>query len=75
MDFSKYLFPWQYFDIDSALSFKRYFSRIFLTVPFKNILLFIDFDVKACVRYFQQIFIASPNDSPSKTIRNAFYFI
>ena len=31
--------------------------------------------VKACVRYFHHIFIFSPNDSPSKTMENAFYFI
>ena len=31
--------------------------------------------VKACVCYFHQIFIFSPNDSPSKTMKNAFYFI
>ena len=31
--------------------------------------------VKACVRYFHQIFIFSPNDSLSKTMKNAFYFI
>ena len=31
--------------------------------------------IKACVRYFYQIFIYSPNDSPSKTMKNAFYFI
>ena len=30
---------------------------------------------KACIRYFYQIFIFSPNDSPSKTMKNAFYFI
>ena len=30
---------------------------------------------KACVRYFHQIFIFLPNDSTSKTIKNAFYFI
>ena len=30
---------------------------------------------KACVRYFYQIFIFSPNDSPSKTVKNVFYFI
>ena len=28
---------------------------------------------KACVLYFHQIF--SPNDNPSKTMKNAFYFI
>ena len=31
--------------------------------------------LKACVRYFYQIFIFSPNDNPSKTMKNAFYFI
>ena len=31
--------------------------------------------LKACVRYFHQIFIFSPNSSPSKTMKNAFYFI
>ena len=31
--------------------------------------------IKARVRYFYQIFIFSPNDSPSNTIKNAFYFI
>ena len=30
---------------------------------------------KACVCYFYQIFIFSPNDSTSKTIKNVFYFI
>ena len=30
---------------------------------------------KACVRYFYQIFIFSPNDSPSKTMKSAFYFV
>ena len=30
---------------------------------------------KACVRYFYQIFIFLPNDSTSKTMKNAFYFI
>ena len=31
--------------------------------------------VKACVCYFHQIFIYSLNDSPSKTMKNTFYFI
>ena len=29
---------------------------------------------KACVCFFCQIFIFSPNDTPSKTVKNAFYF-
>ena len=33
------------------------------------------FTFKACVPYFRQIFIFSPNDSPSKAMKNAFYFI
>ena len=33
------------------------------------------FKFKACVHYFHHIFIFSPNDSPSKTLKNAFYFI
>ena len=28
--------------------------------------------LKACVRYFYEIFIFSPNDSPSKTMKNVF---
>ena len=32
-------------------------------------------NVKACIRYFYQIFIFSRNDSPSNTMKNAFYFI
>ena len=31
--------------------------------------------VKTCVHCFHQSFIFSPNDSPSKTKKNAFYFI
>ena len=31
--------------------------------------------VKACVRYFLSNFYFSPNDSPSKTMKNVFYFI
>ena len=30
--------------------------------------------LKACFCHFHQIFILSPNDSPSKTMKNAFYF-
>ena len=31
--------------------------------------------IKICAHYFYQILIFSPNDSPSKTMKNAFYFI
>ena len=30
--------------------------------------------LKACVLYFLSNFYFSPNDSPSKTTKNAFYF-
>ena len=36
---------------------------------------FQNFLVKVCVPYFHQIFIFSPNDSPSKTMKNAFCFL
>ena len=32
-------------------------------------------EIKACVCDFYQIFIFSPNDSPLKIMKNAFYFI
>ena len=32
-------------------------------------------DFKACVRYFFSNFYFSPNDRPSKTMKNVFYFI
>ena len=31
--------------------------------------------LKACVHYFLSNFYFSPNDSPSKTMKNVFYFI
>ena len=47
-----------------------FFSFLIIKNNHKNILFF-----KACVCYFHQIFIFSPNDYPSKTMKNAFYFI
>ena len=35
----------------------------------------LPFLLKDCVPYFHQTVIVSPNDSPSKTMKNAFYFI
>ena len=31
--------------------------------------------IRACVRYFLSNLYFSPNDSPSKTMKNVFYFI
>ena len=42
----------------------------------KTVKVFVNKDVlKACVCYFYQIFIFSPNDIPLKTMKNVFYFI
>ena len=35
----------------------------------------VEYIFKGCVRYFHQIFIFPRNDSSSKTMKNAFYFI
>ena len=42
------------------------------TAPLKIVSLF---RLKACVRYFYKNFIFLPNDSPSKSMKNVFYFI
>ena len=39
-----------------------------------TILLMKNLSVKACVRYFLSNFYFSPNDSPSNTMKNVFYF-
>ena len=44
-------------------------------IPTLNSSLTSAYVLKACVRYFHQIFIFSPNHSPSKPMKNAFYFI
>ena len=41
---------------------------------FKNISK-VRLEIKACVLYFSSNFYFYPNDSPSKTMKNAFYFI
>ena len=35
----------------------------------------LSFSIKACVRYFLSKFYFSPNDNPSKTMKNVLYFI
>ena len=54
-----------------------YFSLITQTLKSENLKSFEDYDVylKLVSTIFYQIFIFSPNDSPSKTIKNVFYFI
>ena len=32
-------------------------------------------EIKACVRYFLKFFCLAPNESPSKTMKDVFYFI
>ena len=40
-----------------------------------HVIILIKSVVKACVRYFLTIFYFSPKDSPSKTMKDVFYFI
>ena len=51
----------------------HYAHRVFLTYR-KHLMQKIIF-FKACVCYVLPIFYFSPNDSPSKTMKNVFYFI
>ena len=37
--------------------------------------IYLNFNYKACVRYFLSNFYFLPNDIPSKTMKNVFYFI
>ena len=55
------------------LNFEQDYHIVMLTSLHSNYEPIANF--KACVRYFHQIFIFLPNDSPSKTMKNAFYFI
>ena len=51
-------------------------NQIYITITKLPSVKFENRDIiKACVRYFYQIFIFSPNDNPSKIMKNAFYFI
>ena len=45
-------------------------NKISLNITKTEVLIF-----KACVRYFLANFYLPPNDSPSKTMKDAFYFI
>ena len=55
------------------ISSKRLFLFLRYTIFFNFFPFLINF--RACVRYFLSNFYFSPNDSPSKTTKNAFYFI
>ena len=55
-------------DYNYAKELYKYFSC-------EDICNYNDLYVKACVRYFHQVFIFAPNDSSSKTMKNAFYLI
>ena len=53
-------------------------DKIKYVVRYKNLQYYLSLGmklVKARVSYFYQNFIFSQNDSPSKTMRNIFYFI
>ena len=55
--------------------FPFYFNQLFLknTVHSKKWAFLLE--LKACVRYFLPSFYFQRNDSPSKTMKNVFYFI
>ena len=53
---------------------KLKFSK-FTEIWYRHPLLYPFFEFKACVRYFLTNFYLSPNDSPSKTMKDVFYFI
>ena len=67
----KILVLWLSWKLINKLKIHCFNHRVELEV--KKVILESSF--KACVRYFYQISIFSPNDSPSKTMKNAFYFI
>ena len=62
-------FTFNYLDIDD----KRYIHDKNMLMLYKS--MFISVILKACVRYFLSNFYFSLNDSPSKTMKNVFYFI
>ena len=53
--------------VQTTFGASRIRVKITVTLPFS-------FDLQACVRYFSSNYF-SPNGSPSKTMKNAFYFI
>ena len=57
--------------------FKENFKELNINLELQpsKFLLVQRFLFKACVRYFLSNFYFSPNDSPSKTMKNVFYFI
>ena len=67
----------QYVHIN-IFNFKAFCRRyqlhsLFISITFISIYRLTMF--KACVRYFSTNFYLSPNDSPSKTMKDVFYFI
>ena len=63
----------EYSKLFFSFSNKTYIVNVRFTEPTRTIFSFPF--LKACVRYFYQVFIFLPNDSPLKTMKNVFYFI
>ena len=59
--------------MSNLFTFSRYQTKCVIEFLFERVEDVINF--KACVCYFYQFFTFSPNDSPSKTMKNTFYFI
>ena len=66
---------WAKFDSNSCVLRKKLYIFNFIRILQEIFFFFENWScLKACLRYFYQIFIFSPNDSPPKTMKNAFYF-
>ena len=57
--------------MSNLFTFSRYQTKCVIEFLFETVEDIIIF--KACVCYFYQIFTFSPNDSPSKTMKNTFH--
>ena len=77
--FSRNYRTYFYYVSTYCIYFKRFVYITSSAHAFPHSLMKNTDDLKACVYYensgFHQIVIFSPNDSPSKTMKNAFYFM
>ena len=79
-DVKKFLYLWHAqkhlgYNFNEGLAEQYTRAGTNVTVLAKIGLTYFPKPLKLIVHYFYQIFIFSPNDSPSKTTKNVFYFI